>query len=122
VASAGHLPLVVYRAAARRAEVVNPEGVALGLDAGPVFERSMQEAEVAIGPGDRLVLHTDGAVNVQNETGEEYGEARLYEAIQQKAPMNSQAFVNFVGSGIDQFHLTTPQNDDITISTVKRLK
>ena len=93
-----------------------------GLDVGPVFDREITEVEVEIGVGDRLVLHTDGALKVQSDTGDEYGEARLYASIKQEAPKNSQAFVNFVGGTIDQFHLTTPQNDDITISTVKRLK
>ena len=46
----------------------------------------------------------------------------FYGAVANEAPKNSQAFVNFVGSAIDQFHLEVPQNDDITISTVKRLK
>jgi sigma-B regulation protein RsbU (phosphoserine phosphatase) len=122
VASAGHLPLVVFRQALGKTAIVNPEGIALGLDQGPVFDRSLTEVDLDIGAGDRLVLHTDGALKVQSETGEEFGEQRLYETIQQKAPMNSQAFVNFVGGAIDQFHLNTPQNDDITISTVKRLK
>jgi sigma-B regulation protein RsbU (phosphoserine phosphatase) len=122
VASAGHLPLVVYRHAIGKTAVVNPEGIALGLDVGPVFDRSVTEVDVDIGVGDRLVLHTDGALKVQNDAGDEYGEARLYDAIKQKAPMNSQAFVNFVGSAIDLFHATTPQYDDITLSTVKRLK
>ena len=59
---------------------------------------------------------------MQNQVGEEYGEQRLYATVKQEAPKNSQAFVNFVGGAIDTFHLNTPQNDDITISTVKRLK
>jgi serine phosphatase RsbU (regulator of sigma subunit) len=122
LASAGHLPLIVYRHAIGKTAVVNPEGIALGLDAGPHFDRSISDVEIEIGVGDRLVLHTDGAVKVQNGSGDEFGEARLYETIKQKAPMNSQAFVNFVGSAIDVFHAETPQNDDITISTVKRLK
>ena len=122
VASAGHLPLVIYRHAIGKTAVVNPQGIALGLDVGPVFDREITEVEVEIGVGDRLVLHTDGALKVQSDTGDEYGEARLYASIKQEAPKNSQAFVNFVGGTIDQFHLTTPQNDNITISTVKRLK
>jgi serine phosphatase RsbU (regulator of sigma subunit) len=122
VASAGHLPLIVYRHATGKVAKLNPEGIALGLDVGPVFERALQEGEVSIGVGDRIVLYTDGALKVQNEGGEEFGELRFYQAVAREAPKNSQAFVNFVGSAIDQFHLTTPQNDDITISTVKRLK
>ncbi|HVG94363.1 MAG TPA: SpoIIE family protein phosphatase, partial [Planctomycetota bacterium] len=122
VASGGHLPLVVFRSKLGKTAIVNPEGIALGLDSGPVFDRSLTEVDVDIGAGDRLVLHTDGALKVQSEAGDEFGEKRLYETIQQKAPMNSQAFVNFVGGAIDAFHMNTAQNDDITISTVKRLK
>jgi serine phosphatase RsbU (regulator of sigma subunit) len=121
-ASAGHLPLIVYRHATGKVAKLNPEGIALGLDVGPVFDRALQEAEVSLGVGDRIVIYTDGALKVQNENGEEFGELRFYQSVAREAPKNSQAFVNFVGSAIDQFHLQTPQNDDITISTVKRLK
>jgi serine phosphatase RsbU (regulator of sigma subunit) len=122
IASAGHLPLLVYRHASGKMAKVNPEGIALGLDVGPVFDRTLQEGDVPIGVGDRIVLYTDGALKTQDETGDEFGEHRFYEAVHREAPKNSQAFVNFVGGAIDQFHLTSPQNDDITISTVKRLK
>ncbi len=122
IASAGHLPLIVYRHSEGKVFKVNPEGLAMGLDKGPVFDKSLDEGDIPLGVGDRIVLYTDGALKIQNADGEEYGEARFHQAVSQKAPMNSQAFVNFVGSGIDQFHLDAPQNDDITISTVKRLK
>jgi len=122
LASAGHLPLLVYRHATGKIAKVNPEGIALGLDPGPLFDRSLQEGDIPIGVGDRIVLYTDGALKIVDEAGEEFGESRFYATVTREAPKNSQAFVNFVGSAIDQFHLNTPQNDDITISTVKRLK
>ncbi len=122
LASAGHLPLLVYRHQAGKMAKVNPEGIALGMDKGPVFESSLQEGDIPIGLGDRIVLYTDGALRTQNEEGEEFGEARFYASVAAEAPKNSQAFVNFVGAAIDRFHLEVPQNDDITISTVKRLR
>ena len=122
LASAGHLPLLVYRHSTGKMAMVNPEGLALGLDTGPVFEDALQEGEIPIGVGDRLVLYTDGALKVQNAEGEEFGEQRFYKVVGKEAPKNSQAFVNFVGGGIDMFHLDAQQNDDITISTIKRLR
>jgi|GEM_PF-5249272 len=122
MASAGHLPVLVYRQASGKIAKANPAGIALGLDVGPVFDRELQEGDVPLAPGDRLVFYTDGALKIVNESGEEFGEQRFYGAVSREAPKNSQAFVNFLGSAIDQFHLTTPQNDDVTISTVKRLR
>jgi serine phosphatase RsbU (regulator of sigma subunit) len=122
LASAGHLPLLVYRHQTGKMAKVNPEGIALGLDAGPTFNESLQEGDIPIGVGDRIVLYTDGALKIQNEEGEEFGESRFYGAVTAEAPKNSQAFVNFVGAAIDRFHLEVPQNDDITISTIKRLR
>jgi serine phosphatase RsbU (regulator of sigma subunit) len=122
MASAGHLPVLVFRQATGKIAKANPAGIAMGLDVGPVFDRELEEGDVPLGPGDRLVFYTDGALKIANENGEEFGEQRFYGAVSREAPKNSQAFVNFVGSAIDQFHLTTPQNDDVTISTVKRLR
>lgn len=122
LASAGGMPVLVYRQATGKIAKVNPAGIALGLDVGPVFDRELQEGDVPLGPGDRLALYTDGGLRITNENGEEFGEQRFYQAVAREAPKNSQAFVNFVGSAIDQFHLQTPQNDDVTISTLKRLR
>ncbi len=122
IASAGHLPLLVYRHQAGKMAKVNPEGIAMGLDAGPVFDSSLQEGDIPMGLGDRIVMYTDGALRIQNAEGEEFGEQRFYGVVTSEAPKNSQAFVNFVGGAIDQFHLEVQQNDDITISTIKRLR
>ncbi len=44
-------------------------------------ERTYEYGEVALAPGDRIVLFTDGLTEVRNETGEEFGEARLLELL-----------------------------------------
>jgi sigma-B regulation protein RsbU (phosphoserine phosphatase) len=51
VASAGHNPLVVWRAASNNVELVNPNGIALGFDKGPVFERTVKEVTISLGMG-----------------------------------------------------------------------
>jgi sigma-B regulation protein RsbU (phosphoserine phosphatase) len=69
---AGHCAPILIRA----------NGDVLRLDAGGavlgVFPQwSYQEATVAIEPGDRLVLFTDGVTEAANTRGEEFGEERL---------------------------------------------
>jgi serine phosphatase RsbU (regulator of sigma subunit) len=86
IACAGHkLPLVRYGAADRKIRLVHPEGIALGFDKGAVFERTLALQEIAIEPGDRLLLATTGTVKVQNAAGDELGEKAFYRHVLQHA-------------------------------------
>ena len=40
-------------------------------------ENAYEQAELALGPGDRLLFYTDGITEARNPEGEEYGEERL---------------------------------------------
>jgi sigma-B regulation protein RsbU (phosphoserine phosphatase) len=77
VASAGHpLPVLVRRAG--RVEVRGCATLPLGMfeTIAPIDER------VGLGPGDALVLYTDGITEARDETGETFGEARLTQTLQ----------------------------------------
>lgn len=71
--NAGHNPPLLVR----------EDGTIVPLDVGgPIFARitsdqPYQEASVAVGPGDRIVLYTDGVTEAFDEAGEMFGEARL---------------------------------------------
>ncbi|MHC4408305.1 MAG: SpoIIE family protein phosphatase, partial [Planctomycetota bacterium] len=69
-----------------------------------------------------LVIYTDGAISAKNNAGEAYGDERFMASIQKQGAMNSAAFVNFVAGGVDKFLGGEEQDDDITISTLKRMK
>lgn len=120
MASAGHRPAVMWRAG--KTATINPNGIALGLDIGPVFEKTIEDKKLTLQKNDRLVLYTDGVISARDETGEEYGETRFVGSIQKQGAMNSAAFVNFVAGGVDKFLGGEEQDDDITISTIKRMK
>jgi sigma-B regulation protein RsbU (phosphoserine phosphatase) len=73
--NAGHyLPMVVR---------VDGSAERLG-DGGPVLgvlaDADYGQAQVALGPGDRIVLFTDGLTEARNEADEEFGEERLLDA------------------------------------------
>jgi len=121
VASAGHLPLVFWKLEKKGSALLNPEGIAIGLDKGPVFEKTVVDKRIKLDKGDRIALYTDGAVAAVNADGEEYGEQRFYYAINREAPKNSAAFVNFVANEIDLFHEGAVQHDDITLVTVRKV-
>jgi sigma-B regulation protein RsbU (phosphoserine phosphatase) len=119
-ASAQHLPLVFWKREKKGSAKVASEGIALGLDAGPVFDKTLAEKAVQLELGDRVVLYTDGAINAKNASGATYGEEKFYYVVNREAPKNSAAFVNFVANDVDLFHSGAPQLDDFTILTARR--
>lgn len=120
-ANAQHLPVVFWKLARKSSARVSSEGIALGLDAGAVFDKTIEEKSIQLDKGDRIVLFTDGAIAARNAAGAQYGEKRFYYVVNKEAPKNSAAFVNFVANDVDLFHEGAPQLDDFTILTVRRV-
>jgi serine phosphatase RsbU (regulator of sigma subunit) len=121
VASAGHNPLVVWRAATNTVELVNPNGIALGFDKGPVFERTVKEVTISLGHGDRIVAFTDGTVEAMNSANQEFGDDRFYRLIRDLAPRDSNQMLNLIVKALDDHKGNAPQSDDITIVTLRFL-
>jgi phosphoserine phosphatase RsbU/P len=80
LARAGHCPALLARADGT-AELLRAGGLGLGLDRGPVFRQSLRETAVQLGPGDTLVLYTDGLVEARDASGDEFGYERLAESV-----------------------------------------
>ena len=70
--NAGHNPPFVLRVDGR-IEQLGEGGMVLG-----VFpDNAYEQAEVSLGPGDRVLFYTDGITEARNAEGDEYGEERL---------------------------------------------
>jgi len=121
VASAGHNPLVVWRAATNQVQLVNPNGIALGFDKGPVFERTVKDEKIVLGHGDRIVAFTDGTVEAMNAQNQEFGDERFYTLIRDLAPRDSNQMLNLIVKELDEHKGHAPQSDDITIVTLRYL-
>jgi serine phosphatase RsbU (regulator of sigma subunit) len=121
VASAGHNPLIVWRAATGEIELVNPNGIALGLDRGPMFEKTIREQKLSIGVGDRLVLYTDGIVEARNADSELFGDQKTYDLVKRFATRDSNQLLNLCVKVLDEFKGDAPQHDDMTIVTARRV-
>lgn len=74
---AGHCPILLVRETGDECTRLEPRGLGIGLDAGPLFQKSLQQQKVKLGNGDTLLLYTDGLTEARNIRGEEYGENRL---------------------------------------------
>jgi len=121
VCSAGHNPMVVYRERTADVELVNPNGIALGFDAGPIFDRTLQESVTRLDPGDTVVMYTDGVVEAMNEAADEYGDDRFYSFVKDHARMRSKDLVQAIIRDVDAHKGEADQHDDITLVTFRVL-
>ncbi len=118
VASAGHNPMVIWRKESNAIQLVNPNGIALGFDRGPIFDRTIKEQMVKLNSGDRVVMYTDGIPESMNPKHEEFGDKRFYQLCQKVANRNSNQFTNIVVAKIREHQAEGEQHDDITILTL----
>lgn len=109
----------LYQAGARtpllicqRGEVLelNAEGIALGLDDGPVFEKSLRPQEIAMSPGTRLVFGNDALLRAEG----------LLELLPQHSPRHTNMFMNMVLGSLEQDAGDDGLREDIVLLTVKK--
>ena len=94
-ANGGHLPNLLLRRDGSL-ERLNSTATVLGL-----FEKldyTLEERQLF--PGDTLVLYTDGVTESFNDSGEQFGERRLIEALQRHRTLAPQDLIGSVLAGV----------------------
>lgn len=125
IARAGHeLPLLVRRDVAAGVAAVNfvgSEGMALGMVPDEIFAATVTDHTEAFGPGDLLVLYTDGITEAPNEEGKEFSGARLADVVRLLHQRPVRDINDGILESVQRFTGETPQRDDFTLVTVKRV-
>jgi PAS domain S-box-containing protein len=117
VLAAGHpLPYVVRGDGARPPERVGTPGPLLGFD--PDVEWSAHG--VRLGPGDAIVLYSDGVTDTVGADRERFGEARLEQALRETAGASAGELLEELDSRLLAFE-DTDQKDDIAALVLRRL-
>jgi sigma-B regulation protein RsbU (phosphoserine phosphatase) len=119
LARAGHNPVIMRKTQANEVQVVNPMGLALGLDPGSTFAKSIQEVSIPFQSGDLFVFYTDGFPEAMNKTLEEFGEDRLCRTVEKYAHGSAAEIMDGVFAEMRQFVGNAKQHDDMTIVVVK---
>jgi len=120
LARAGHRAALVCRAADGVLESFAPAGLAVGIDAGDVFDRVIQDLEIMLGTGDVLLFYTDGVTEAAAPDGSEYGAERLGTTFQSHAARPVEAIVAAICEDLRDFTGDAPQSDDITLIAIKK--
>lgn len=115
--SAGHGPLLLYTAHDERVQEFGAHDIPFGL------EESVQYGppqEIALEPGDILVLLTDGFFEWANDQGEQFGTERLGNAIRAAQALPPVQIISRLYNAVTEFSGGTEQMDDLTAVVVKR--
>ncbi len=125
VANAGHLPVVVWRSREKVATTHRAHGPVLGVLPPAVFEREMTnekaEEEIALAPGDRFVLLTDGVNEAMAPGDKEFGMEHLRQRLKAESDRPSEEFLRHIVEQIEVHRGGGDQSDDITLVTGRRL-
>jgi sigma-B regulation protein RsbU (phosphoserine phosphatase) len=118
-ARAGHTPLIYVPGCAgpRRAQILAPDGMVLGLklDRGEMFERLLHEETIALGAGDLCLFFTDGISEAMNAHDDLFGETRLGQFVERHADLSSEELRERMLREIAAFVGDAPQHDDMTM-------
>lgn len=121
VACAGHkVPLMRYTAADRQLRLVQPEGIALGFDKGPVFDRRLELVRVDMEPGDRLFLTNSAPLSLKGADGQELGEKALYTAVLRHAALPTTKVLRGIKQLLSDFAGESGPEVDVSLVTVSR--
>ena len=118
--SAGHNPMVIYRAATKTRELANGKGIALGFNEGPIFDRTIEQSQTILNHGDAIVLYTDGFPEAMNADNEEFGDDKFYDLVAHHGADGVEPLIKGLVAAVAQHRGAADQSDDLTLIAVRR--
>jgi serine phosphatase RsbU (regulator of sigma subunit) len=116
---AGHNPVIARQSGKKEVELLNPVGLALGLEKGRIFSKTIKEIKVDMRSGDTFVFYTDGFTEAMNKFKIEYTEERLKETIAKHIDLPANELLQKTVDDVNVFIGKAIQHDDMTIVIVK---
>jgi serine phosphatase RsbU (regulator of sigma subunit) len=113
--SAGHPPALLLRANGDL-ELLSEGGMLLGVIAATPYVKGCCE----LGPGDVLMIYSDGITESQNCAGEEFGDARLEAQLRLTQSGDANAMLFSMLGAVQDFAAASPLVDDMTLAIIRR--
>jgi sigma-B regulation protein RsbU (phosphoserine phosphatase) len=120
-ARAGHNPVIFKRTSEKSSIFLQPEGIAIGMEKGILFTKTIEEQSVALNSGDVLVLYTDGFTEAMNNKKQQFGEENLKIIVETNSQKSSAELMDIIFKEVLNFIGKEKQYDDMTIIVVKVL-
>ena len=113
--NAGHNPPLIKRASGAVDEVPDRHGPILGVQEG----REYSQSDIDLGPGDVLLIFTDGVTEAMDKDENLYSDTRLLHKVQGISEISAAAVLKTVRDSVDEFAQGAEQADDITMITLQ---
>ncbi len=113
--NAGHNPPLIISAKGDSIRRLECGGPIVGLFEGAPYD----EETVALSPGDWLIVFSDGVSEALSADGEEYGEPRIVDCVQQNGGLEPQQLLEALFADVRLFTRGAPQSDDITAMVLR---
>jgi phosphoserine phosphatase RsbU/P len=118
-ARAGHNPIIYSEVSRRRATMIRPRGIALGLAKGAAFERAIAEEIIDLSVGDALVIYTDGITEAMNADRSQYGDERLIGRVAAALGGDAGILIESIADDVNAFTQGAEQHDDMTCVAIR---
>jgi sigma-B regulation protein RsbU (phosphoserine phosphatase) len=105
-------PFLITKEGVKRLET---GGLILGLFGHAEYE----EETLQLGPGDLLVVFSDGLSEAVDVAGEEFGDDRILAAVAACADRDPKSLLRALLDEVKKFSAGTPQRDDVTVVIVQ---
>jgi sigma-B regulation protein RsbU (phosphoserine phosphatase) len=112
-ANAGHNKVMLARHGFSNHQVLDAEGMILGVKRSVNFE----ECSMVLEPGDRLLMYTDGVIETQDVTGQFFGENSLARLFLDNSQDSPQQLLKTIEKELTCFASQSDFRDDITLVT-----
>jgi serine phosphatase RsbU (regulator of sigma subunit) len=113
--NAGHNPPLLYHAEHGELTQLTRTGMALGV----IEDTPFEQRTLHLGPGDLILLYTDGVTDATGASGQEFGMERLQQTMIDHAHAHAADIVAVLGRTIDEFTAASARFDDATIVVAK---
>jgi PAS domain S-box-containing protein len=109
--SAGHLPPILYRMKDEEFILLQTKGKPLGW----IDRIALEEKEIALSKGDRIIFYTDGITECINQEREIFGDEGFLDFIRQYRVLEPQEFSRQLIATLHKFASSDHFNDDLTM-------
>ncbi len=120
IANAGHPALVLHKGSGGKTLEVHSEGIALGFDAGPVFDRTLVVRALELEPGDRIVLGSEGVLKLRGADGKVLGDKRWVGLVKREGDHPSKVCIQRIASTLTKFRGKHDLDTDVTLVALGR--